>query len=378
MLNLWERLAGELIDIVEWTDDSPDTLVWRFERFRNEIKYGARLTVREGQAAVFVNEGRIADVFAPGMYTLETQNLPILSTLQGWKHGFESPFKAEVYFCSMRRFMDMKWGTRAPIMVRDKDFGMVRLRGFGTYGLRIKDPAVVVREIVGTDGHFTTTEISEQLRNLLVAAFSQGVSDTGRSALDLSHHYDDVGKAMEAAVLREIESYGLELLALRVENISVPEEVEKAIDRRSGMEALAGNTPSSIDRFRQFQAAEALTKAAENPGPAGGSMGMGLGMVMAGQVAQPAMTQAAASPGPWGAAAVTPPPLPSEPQWFVAVNGAQTGPFPMGQLGGEVAGGRLRQDSLVWSAGMPNWAAAGEVPSLRPLFANLPPPIPRS
>jgi membrane protease subunit (stomatin/prohibitin family) len=154
-MGLWDKLRGELIDIIEWLDPSNDTMVYRFERRGNEIKYGAKLTVREGQAAVFVNEGQIADVFPPGMYTLETSNLPIVSTLQGWKYGFESPFKAEVYFCSTRRFTDLKWGTKNPVMLRDPEFGPIRLRAFGAYAMRVSDPGTFIKEIVGTDGHFT-------------------------------------------------------------------------------------------------------------------------------------------------------------------------------------------------------------------------------
>ena len=163
----WDKLKGELVDIVEWLDDSNNTLVHRFERYGNEIKYGAKLVVREGQAAIFVNEGKLADVFAPGTYTLETQNIPILSTLKGWAHGFESPFKAEVYFVSTRRFTDQKWGTKNPITLRDPEFGPVRLRAFGTYVVKVSDPAVFLREIVGTDGSFTTEEIVGQLLSLI-------------------------------------------------------------------------------------------------------------------------------------------------------------------------------------------------------------------
>jgi len=149
-MGLWDKIKGEFIDIVEWLDDTQDTLVYRFERYGNEIKYDAKLTVREGQSAVFVNEGQLADVFPPGMYSLTTKNLPILSTLKGWKHGFESPFKAEVYFVSTRQFTDLKWGTKNPVMLRDPEFGPVRIRAFGTYALRVSDPAKFLREVVGT------------------------------------------------------------------------------------------------------------------------------------------------------------------------------------------------------------------------------------
>ena len=164
MVDLWKKLAGELIDIVEWLDDSNNTLVYRFERMNNEIKYGAKLTVREGQMAVFINEGQMADVFKPGMYTLTTQNLPILATRKGWKYGFESPFKAEVYFVSTRKFTDLKWGTPGPATMRDKEFGIVRATAFGIYAIRVKDPGIFIKDISGTEGRFTTDQIQENLR----------------------------------------------------------------------------------------------------------------------------------------------------------------------------------------------------------------------
>ena len=190
---IFSKLMGQFVDVIQWTDDSPDTMVWRFERQGNEIKYGAKLTVREGQTAVFVNEGEIADTFTPGMYELFTRNLPILSTLQAWPHGFESPFKAEVYFCSSRVFTDLKWGTKNPVIARDAEFGPVRLRAFGTYAIRIKDPAVFLREVVGTDGHFTVDEISDQLRNIIVARFGTIVAGSGIPVLDLAANYDQLG-----------------------------------------------------------------------------------------------------------------------------------------------------------------------------------------
>ncbi|MDH3771876.1 MAG: SPFH domain-containing protein, partial [Nitrospirota bacterium] len=169
---IWNNLVGEFIDVIDWTDDTNDTMVWRFERHNNEIKYGAKLTVRESQVAVFVNEGRVADVFAPGMYTLETANLPIISTMEGWVHGLESPFKAEVYFVNTRRFTDLKWGTKHPVTLRDPEFGPVRLRAYGTYVFRVQEPVIFIKEIVGTDAHFTIDEITDQLRNLIVSRFA--------------------------------------------------------------------------------------------------------------------------------------------------------------------------------------------------------------
>ncbi|MFD1049479.1 SPFH domain-containing protein, partial [Kibdelosporangium lantanae] len=167
-MGIIDKIRGEFIDIIEWTDDSRDTIVYRFPRYENEIKMNAKLTVRESQAAVFVNEGQVADSFAPGMYTLETRNMPILSTLKGWKYGFNSPFKAEVYFVSTRQFTDLKWGTQNPVIVRDAEFGMVRLRAFGAYSLRVTDPAALLKELAGTDPQFRTEEVQEYLRQLIV------------------------------------------------------------------------------------------------------------------------------------------------------------------------------------------------------------------
>src|SRR3954466_14360182 len=176
---LWDKLRGELVDIVEWIDDTRDTMVWRFPRYQNEIKYGAKLVVREGQSAAFINEGKLADLFLlPGTFTLETQNLPILATLRGWKYGFNSPFKAEVYFVSMRTFTDRKWGTKNPIMMRDPEFGPTRLRAFGSFAIKVSDPAALLRNVVGTDSRFTVDEIGEQLRDLLVARFADVLGES--------------------------------------------------------------------------------------------------------------------------------------------------------------------------------------------------------
>ena len=177
-MGLFDKLRGEFIDIIEWTDDSNDTLVYRFDRYQNEIKNGAKLTVREGQVAVFINEGQIADVFQPGMYELTTANLPILSTLKGWKYGFNSPFKAEVYFVSTRNITAQKWGTKNPITISDSRFGMLEIRSFGTYVIRVKDAPIFIKEIVGTDGHFTTEEIAEQLKSLIVTRFSDAAAES--------------------------------------------------------------------------------------------------------------------------------------------------------------------------------------------------------
>lgn len=373
-MGLWDRITGEFVDVIDWTDASDDILVYRFERHGNEIKYGAKLTVRESQVAVFINEGQLADVFEPGMYELETQNLPLLSTLQSWKHGFESPFKAEIYFVNTKRFRDLKWGTKNPITLRDKEFGPVRLRAFGTYEIRVKDAPLFLREIVGTDGYFTTDEISDQLRNVATSRFASAVGGSGIPVLDLAANYDDLGRFMTEKIGPEFEQYGLELTKFLIENISLPPAVEEALDKRSSMGVL-GN----LDQYMKFQTAEAVTKMADNPngGAAATGMGLGAGIAMAQQMGQ-AMNTASqpAQNAPAATAPAAPPPLPAGKSYFLAVNGKQEGPFPMGDLPAKVASGVLARDTLVWAEGMSGWLKAGDVDELASVFSSMPPPIP--
>jgi membrane protease subunit (stomatin/prohibitin family) len=364
-MGLWSKLRGELIDIIEWIDHSHDTLVHRFERYNNEIKHGAKLICREGQAAVFIEKGQLADVFEPGTHTLETSNLPILSTLQGWKYGFESPFKAEVYFVSTRRFTDLKWGTKNPIMLRDKEFGPVRLRAFGTYTVRVTDPGLFVREIVGTSGQFTIDDITSQLRNLIVARFADILGESGIPALDLAANYDELGKFVTLRIVDAFKDYGLEVSKLLVENISLPPAVEQALDKRTSM-GVIGN----MQQYTQYQAAEAMRDAAKQPGgTAGAGMGMGMGFAMANQVGQ-AMASGTAQPQ-----AAAPPPLPSL-QFFLALNGQQAGPFDEAALRQHAATGQLAPDTLVWKAGMASWTPARDVAELAGVLSSVPPPLP--
>jgi len=369
-MGLFDKIKGEFIDVIEWTDDSPNTLVYRFQRHGNEIKNGAQLTVREGQAAVFVDEGELADVFTPGMYTLETSNLPILSTLKGWKHGFESPFKAEVYFVNTRQFTDQKWGTKNPVTMRDPEFGPVRVRAFGTYAFRVSNPATFIKEIVGTDGHFTTPEITDQVRNILVARFSDAMAESGIPVLDMAANYDELGTKLDDRVRTDMQGYGLELRTLLVENISLPPAVEEALDKRTSMGVIG-----DMGKYTQYQAATAIGDAAKNPdggGLAAGGMGAGLGMAMANQIGQ-AMNQP--QQGGQGAA---PPPLPQGPQYFAAPGGQQAGPFGMDALRQQVTSGAITKETLVWTEGMAEWKPAGEVDAVAKLFGAVPPPLPPS
>ncbi|UWQ92468.1 SPFH domain-containing protein [Rhodobacteraceae bacterium M382] len=378
-MGIFDFLTGEFIDVIHWTDDTRDTMVWRFEREGHEIKYGAKLTVREGQSAVFVHEGQLADVFTPGLYMLETNNMPVMTTLQHWDHGFKSPFKSEIYFVNTTRFNDLKWGTKNPIMARDPEFGPVRLRAFGTYSIRVSDPARFLTEIVGTDGEFTMDEISFQIRNIIVQEFSRVIAGSGIPVLDMAANTADLGKLIAAEISGTVAEYGLAIPELYIENISLPPAVEAAMDKRTQM-GIVGD----LGRYTQFSAAEAMTAAAQTPNSGmGAGMGMGMGMAMAQQMQG---HMAAGQPsGPWGARApaaaqatapVAPPPPPVEHVWHIAENGQTHGPFSKARLGRMAADGAMTRDSLVWTAGQDGWKRAEDVAELAQLFTILPPPPP--
>lgn len=368
-MGLWDKIKAELIDIVQFLDESNNTLVHRFERYGNEIKNNAKLVVREGQVAVFVNEGKIADVMQPGTYTLNTQNVPVLATLLGWKYGFESPFKAEVYFVRTTRFTDQKWGTKNPVMMEDPQYGPVFLRAFGTYVFRVKDAAKFVRNVCGTEGTFTVGEINEQLRNLIVTRFSHSLGEANLPIMKLLSNYDELGEAIGKRTAGEFDEYGIEVLNLLVENISLPEDQQETLKKRMAMQTL-GNVQSDMRAYTQFQTAQALPEAAKNPGGlAAAGVGLGMGVGMASQ-----MNQAMA---PQQAAPQAPPPLPAAASpWFAAFGGQQAGPFDAGAMQGHVVAGRLTRDTLVWRAGMVSWTTAGQVAELAGLFAQVPPPLP--
>lgn len=376
-MGLMDKLRGELIDIIEWLDDSRDTMVWRFPRYQNEIKMGAKLVVRESQTAVFVNEGKIADVFPPGTYTLETRNLPILSTLKGWKYGFNSPFKAEVYFVNTRQFTDMKWGTQNPVILRDAEFGVVRVRAFGAFAARVVDASRLLRELVGTDPQFRTEEVQEYLRQLMVGRLGGALATAGVPLLDLAAHQDAIGRRLAAVLTEELAEVGIAIPKFVIENVSVPPEVEQALDKRTSMGAVG-----DLDRYTRFQAANAMEAAANNPGgEAGAGIGLGLGMAMGQQMARSmgggAATQPApAQPAPAQPAAAEPPPLPGQAQWYVGVGGQRQGPYDLGGLAEQASAGALAADTLVWRAGMAQWQPAGQVPELASVLASVPPPLP--
>jgi membrane protease subunit (stomatin/prohibitin family) len=370
-MGLFDKIRNEFIDIIEWTDASTDTIVWKFPRYQNEIKMNAKLTVRESQVAVFMNEGKIADVFQPGMYTLTTQNMPVLSTLQGWKYGFNSPFKADVFFVSMRQFTNQKWGTKNPVMLRDAEFGPLRLRAFGSYAFRVKDAGEFLKEVSATNPEFTVEGINEQLRNLAVSRGMEAIAEAKIPVLDLAANYEEVSTAITGKIGTEFNELGLELTKFLIENISLPPEVEAALDKRSSI-GIVGN----LGAYSQFQAANAMEKAAENPsggGLAAAGLGAGMGAAMMGQVGNIFQNNNQQQANAGGGA---PPPLPTAAPFFVAVDGKQSGPFDAEQLRQLAAAGSLNAQTLVWKTGMAAWSAAGTVPELAPVLATVPPPLP--
>lgn len=378
-MGLRDRIFGEFIDIIEWTEPSQnEILAYRFPRYKNEIKNGAKLTVREGQVAAFVKEGQLADVKQPGMYTLDTRNMPILSTILGWKYGFESPFKCEVYFISTRTWTNQKWGTQNPIMLRDPEFGPVRLRAFGTYAFKVTDPGVFLKELVATDPSFEAYEITAQFRNTIVSRFVDALGSAKIPMLDLAGNYEKISGVAKERISPELAKMGVSLAQFYVENVSLPPEVEAALDKRSQMGVL-GN----LDQYAKFQAADAIRDAAQNPGGiAGVGAGLGAGLAVGGQMAG-AVASAMNAPGQVvpantqpPATAAAPPPLPTAVAFHVGIDGATAGPFDMEGLASKVREGKLTRKSLVWKSGMANWVAAETVPELASLFANSPPPLP--
>lgn len=280
-------IRSELINIIEWTDDSGDTMVYRFPVHDNEIKNAAQLTVRPSQSAVFVSEGQIADIFGPGRYTLETGNLPILSTLKGWKYGFDSPFKAEVYFVNTKQFLDQKWGTKNPIMMRDPEFGMLRLRAFGIYSFSVEDPGKFMTEAFGTSSLFTVDEVTGQLKRAIVSGISDLLGESDIPAMDLAANYDELSEAAKIKLQDRFAPLGLKIMQFYIENISLPEEVEKMLDQRTSMGVIG-----DLGKYTQFQAAQAIRDAAQNEGGgmAGAGVGLGAGSVL-GQTMAQAMSQ---------------------------------------------------------------------------------------
>jgi len=367
-MGLFDKIRGEFIDIIEWQDASHDTVVWRFPRYNNEIKMGAKLTVRESQVAVFMNEGQIADVYTPGMYTLSTQNMPVLSTLRGWKYGFNSPFRADVYFVSTRQFTDQKWGTKNPITVEDARFGFVELRAFGTYAYAVSDAKLFIQKIAATNQQFSTEDIAGQLRSLVVTKLTDAIGEGNLPIEKFAANIEELSALGKEKLSADFNGYGLTLAIFLVENISMPEELKKEIFEYSRLNRI------DMQKLAQMKMAKSIEKAAENPsGMAGMGVGMGAGFGMGNMMGNLFGQQLTAGTQPQQG---VPPPLPSSAAFFVALNGQQSGPFSLEQLAHLCAQRSLTRESLVWKQGMAQWTPAGSVPEIAHLFAEVPPPLP--
>jgi len=278
-MGLFDYLRTQFIEIIQWEDDSRDTLSWRFPDQDKEIKRGAQLIVRESQAAQFVYLGQFGDTYAPGKHTLTTDNIPILSTLKGWKYGLESPFKADVYFVNTRLFTGNKWGTANPVMLRDADFGIVRARAYGTYDFKIVDVKTFLKEVAGTDAHFRLDEFADTMRSRIVSVFTDALASAKVPVLDVAARYSELGDALLPLINPIITvRYGLQITSFIVENVSVPAEVEAAIDKRSSMAAI-GN----LNDYVKLQMAEGLAKGTGG-GPAGAAAEIAMGFGLAQQM----------------------------------------------------------------------------------------------
>lgn len=366
-----EKLSNEFIDIIEWLDYTDDTIAYRFERYQNEIKNGAKLIVREGQTAVFINEGQLADVFTPGTYKLNTQNLPILATLKGWKYGFNSPFKAEVYFVNTHLFTDEKWGTKTPITLSDQRFGLVEIRAFGTYAFKIDDAGKFITQIVGTDNNFTNYEINEHLKSLIATRFTNTVGQANLPIELYAANTTELSGTCREVMSPDFLSVGIALEKFFIENVSMPEDLKKEIFEYSRIDKL------DLDKLAKFKSAKAIEAAAQNEGgTAGAGMGMGMGFVLAQQMGQ-LFNQQTSTSGTSQTSVGAPPPIPQQTQYFYALNGQQQGPISFDQLKALFAGRTVNKETLIWKQGLVDWSPLKDIDELKVfLGGNTPPPLP--
>lgn len=276
-MGLFDFIKGELIEVIDWVENDNDTVLWKFPDRDANIKYGAQLTVRESQMAIFMDEGQMADAFTPGRYELYTQNMPVLTTLKNWDKGFQSPFKCDVYFISTRTFTDLKWGTSNPVILRDPQFKQVRVKAFGTYFIKVKEPELFFKEYAGTNTVLRISAIESSLRDIVAPKFAEALAESGVSVMDLVSNYSELGDKIAPSLQEDLDTFGIELVKFQITSTSLPKEVEAFYDKMTNM-----NMVDDMQKFQQFQSANAIEKAAENPGGgAGEGIGMGMGFGMA-------------------------------------------------------------------------------------------------
>jgi membrane protease subunit (stomatin/prohibitin family) len=387
-MSLWGKVSSELVDIIEYVSNDQDVLVYRFPRYQNQIKYGAKLIVREGQGAIFVNEGKLADVFTPGTHTLETGNLPVLSTLAGWKYGFNSPFKAEVYFYTTRTLIDQQWGTQQPITVELPKYGLGEVRAYGQASYKITDAAAFFRQIVGTSGFLCGAELLNYLRGVIVSQFSEALTLSHPTVEQLVGSLSAIDEVTQKDINAKIEPLGFQLTQFLIENLSLPQKLKDEIFEYSRLNNI------DLNKLTQLKTAKAIEEVAQNPNAAGGMAGLGVQMGV-GMAAAQSMMQAFQQMGiNRGATAFTqlpamvngapvnlngmPPPLPSVAMatFHVAIDGQAQGPLDAEALHAMVEQGKMTAATLVWQPGMAGWQAAANVPALTPFFQQQPPPLP--
>ena len=299
-MGLFDFVKKQFVDIIQWMEEDDNVLVWRFPIADAEIQQGAQLTVRETQVALFVHQGQAADLFGPGQHTIKTQNIPILTDLMHWDKMFESPFKSDVYFFSMRQRLNQTWGTSNPITIREKEFGAIRLRAFGIYAYKIAQPKVFFPQVSGTRGTYTVADLEGQLRNTIITTITDHFAESGIPFLDMAANQEELGKAVSEKVKPKFAELGLSLENFQVQNISLPEELQKKLDERISMGVVG-----DLGRYTQFQTAQSIPiAAAAEGGAAGAGVGLGAGIAM-GQAMGQAMSQTLQ--GGAGAAAVTAP-----------------------------------------------------------------------
>ncbi len=265
-----------LLKNIEWTDDSKNTIVYKVDMKNDYVSKGSVLTVRDSQAAIFAHKGRMADVFLPGFYKLDTDSIPVLTKIMSWKYGFENPFRSDIYFVNTKQFTNFKWGTANPIIVRDADYGAVRIRGYGSYSFRIKDPFVFMQELSGTNSSFKTEDITDYIKSIVVSGISDAIGESKIPVLDMAGNLLELGEIVRKSMQPSFEQMGMELTKFVFENFSMPKELEEALDKNTSLGMMRGN----MDTYMQMAQADALKEAAKNPGMAGSAMGAGLGFGM--------------------------------------------------------------------------------------------------